>query len=1038
MKRKIGIIASITLCVSACVCGYVFSNPTQTAQAFTGAFACSEEIKETYDLGTSFTIPNGSIQCGNETVTVDQAYLMNPLGDVYEEQTQTLDVLGQYTLLFYAEENGNTYSAEKQFTVIHSNYSVSSNKSSTEYAEKLQRPLKSDTDSFTIAGLKVDLAEGDTFTYNQEIVTGSMDEPFISFYPYGNEQMDVKTEKWPNGAYGLDFAANNIIVRVTDCYDANNYFEIVFHPKVSNVAEGPYGKNVEIKASANGGTIAAMSKDNPNNSLFVVHYVDGEPYNFFYGDTDWGPTAIWPGVRALKKISLYYDAETKKVYFNNEENTSLINDLDNTAVNDEAFKGFKTNEVIVSVYAEQYAKEKTSVEIASIGGFSGVDLKKSAYVDKNAPTIKVDTKYDTKKQYKAATGEEISVFDATATDINLVGNVKTRVFYAYGTKNAVQVYVKDGKFTPEQEGEYTIVYTAQDAYGNVKNEEVTFIALDVPYNNNTALNLTTEKLTQVEVGAWNTLPEYSLTSINDETFDLRIYAVYKADESYQVEIDKTTRKFFLENVGEYEIVYEYEGAVRQYRYAYTVNGVGNGNVYIDVENIYLPSHFIHNAYYTLETVSAYEYSQATPKKVDCTYYVSEDVGAWKQIDYAEYLVGASSSVQFKYVCGNQEHVSSVIPVVDVGYKKDLNIEDYFVGSDFVAESSAMVNLTAKSGLSLAQTKFANVLSFNTFGVKFSTVKDKTNYGSIDFIVSDYYKPENKVIISFFAENQKMAFSVNGSKTVVLNNPYNGSGRITLAYKSANNRFEFGNDISATCPVRFTSDKVTLDIKVTDIKGETSIDLYELNGQVLKNVSTDAGFPTLIVDDKERGERLLGETVTITPAIYGDVLSPYLQKNTSLKVMKPGGGFVTALDGTLLNGTCDATKTYQIKLEEYGMYNVTFSYKDQYNKSSQLGYVMYVSDRVAPVIEIANGYNETTVLTQKLNDKITIADFTVTDNFGEEVLVKYVMVFNPHNGMTPYASGESLTLNHKGEWKICYYALDEQGNLGMAYYTVKVE
>ena len=66
MKRKIGIIASITLCVSACVCGYLFSYPPQTAQAFTGEFACSEEIKETYDLGTSFTIPNGSIQCGNE------------------------------------------------------------------------------------------------------------------------------------------------------------------------------------------------------------------------------------------------------------------------------------------------------------------------------------------------------------------------------------------------------------------------------------------------------------------------------------------------------------------------------------------------------------------------------------------------------------------------------------------------------------------------------------------------------------------------------------------------------------------------------------------------------------------------------------------------------------------------------------------------------------------------------------------------------------------------------------------------------------
>ena len=315
MKRKIGIIASTILCFSACIGGYFFRQPVSTVQALIGEFESTVELKDVYDLGTSFTIPTGSIIYDGKSIPVDKAYLMNPVGDIYDGASYILDVLGEYTLYYTAEEGLKSYNAEKQFTVVENNYTVTSDKSSTEYVDKLKRPLKSDDDALTIPGLKVDLAEGDVFTYNQEIVTGNVEEPFITFFPYATEKMDVKTEKWPNGAYAIDFAASKIIVRLTDCYDANNYIEIVFHSKVSNVPEGPYGKVVEIKSSANGGTIAAMGIDNPNNNNFAVHYVDGVAYNFYYGDNDWGPTLIWGGNRALKQISLYYEAETKKVYY---------------------------------------------------------------------------------------------------------------------------------------------------------------------------------------------------------------------------------------------------------------------------------------------------------------------------------------------------------------------------------------------------------------------------------------------------------------------------------------------------------------------------------------------------------------------------------------------------------------------------------------------------------------------------------------------------------------------------------------------------
>ena len=59
MKRKIGIIASTILCFAACISGYFFSQPIHTAKAFIGEFESIVEIKEIYDLGTSFTMPTG-------------------------------------------------------------------------------------------------------------------------------------------------------------------------------------------------------------------------------------------------------------------------------------------------------------------------------------------------------------------------------------------------------------------------------------------------------------------------------------------------------------------------------------------------------------------------------------------------------------------------------------------------------------------------------------------------------------------------------------------------------------------------------------------------------------------------------------------------------------------------------------------------------------------------------------------------------------------------------------------------------------------
>ena len=65
--------------------------------------------------------------------------------------------------------------------------------------------------------------------------------------------------------------------------------------------------------------------------------------------------------------------------------------------------------------------------------------------------------------------------------------------------------------------------------------------------------------------------------------------------------------------------------------------------------------------------------------------VKEDGGDFVDIDYNNYTVFATETVQFKYIAGGKSTLSDVVPVVNVGfdpgeYAFSLNMSKYFVGN----------------------------------------------------------------------------------------------------------------------------------------------------------------------------------------------------------------------------------------------------------------------------------------------------------------------------------------------------------------------
>lgn len=92
----------------------------------------------------------------------------------------------------------------------------------------------------------------------------------------------------------------------------------------------------------------------------------------------------------------------------------------------------------------------------------------TATVDGTKPTITVSV-----KQTSVGTGKVVTVPTATATDPE-DGAVLVSYAVKFGT---TEIAVADGKFTPENEGTYTIVYTATDASGNTETLSFTVTAV---------------------------------------------------------------------------------------------------------------------------------------------------------------------------------------------------------------------------------------------------------------------------------------------------------------------------------------------------------------------------------------------------------------------------------------------------------------------------------------------------------------------------------------------------------------------------------
>ena len=1021
---------NILICILSaifCLCmifafGQVSSNSTDVhAQEL----ITSEEIADTYAYGVEFNAPDGKIVYNGKEINAESVYIKFPDGTMKSGKNHLLSVIGKYTIVYTAAHEGKTLTAEKTFKVNENAYVVSSSASSVEYVQDLKT-----TETENDSGLKVVLAEGESFQYNDiiDISNSTTEIPLIKIYPYSYSIL----------ADNVAVEAYYTVIRLTDYYNPDNYVEVSMGFYLANAALGRY--HPYVVAGASGQTKSGVGPYSGTSTARRIVYIDNERYRVYYGTNDYGtemdatPNVPVNGVDINNfdnyGMSVYYEAETKRIYVR-EKYMHLITDLDDSAIYDRnLFTGFTTGEVLLSVYANDYQTNTATYEIEEINGVKGTALSNFELVDHIKPVITLSNDAD---NFYIAKGEEFTLFSATAKDKNLVGGVNAYVYYEYGSSYQTSVYVKDGKFTPNRNGEYTIVYIAKDSFGNETKKTVTCTCISA--KNNKLVHFNTSPVTEVRAGETTVLNDYTLTSVNTGVF-VNMYAVFEGDSSEKIAIDAETREFFPRSVGEYEIIFEYGDAIKTYTYSYKLNVAASDSVYMDEP--LLPKYLIKGAKYSFESVYAETYTEKNPVLVTPKVYVNEDGKGYStsEIDYGNYTVNATESVCFKYVYNDVTVLESMtIDVVDVGFADTLHLENYFVGAVETAAYTDYVRLLANSERGDITVDFINAISFSQFACNFSIPKEYSSFAAVDVILTDYYDYENVMTIRYEKTDSGMVFSVNGEAAVSSGTSFSMTTH-QLWYDETLKTFVDASGNSYETENPFSSDKIYLSFKLCDVSGASALDVYKIGSQFINADGYDWVNSTVYVRNAISGIIDFGQTLTFKPAEITDVLTPYIESAYSFYILGPGDEYVLSNENVLLDGSQPLDKAYTVTFDEYGMYRAVYAYKDQFDNPSENVIVLYVNDRIAPEITLDKGYNSSTVVNAKVGNKITVVGYTVSDNFGEENISVVIRAISPDNELVAIEN-MSFTADKKGAWKVMYYATDKEGNYTLVYYTVNV-
>lgn len=947
----------------------------------------SGDIPSRVALGEEVSLPESvDVVYDGKNYTANDGVVEYPDGRLVETDGKlSLNESGVYTIKYFFEAENKNCIAEKKVTVYNDYFDFTVDNGSAIVVSDDENTLWSGKD-----GLIVDLKEGAEFVYNKPVDLRKAGSDGLTSVI----ELDSRLGSFSDEKYIPD--AEVTWVKLTDCYNPNLTVELRM------------GRSVDYSGSLFTGvksTYQDCTGLDPEGRLVEnlnrLVTIDGVNYKLWPNEEGYANENL-PNMESPMSSGIVwkYDYEQMRFYIEwtgpYGSYKKLITDLDDSAIYNKGnlFPGWTTGEVYISVYTENYSKASARNEIISIGGEAAKSLfTDNQYVDGVAPEIAINAKKTTDTGIMGAVGETVVIPEATATDVNLVGEIEVSVYRGYGTEYVSNVSVIDNSFVLSRNDLYTIVYTAKDGAGNVAVETFTVAAVSTAENR--SVTLIADELKRLNAGEAVFLDYTVKESLNTSISDVDVTINVKSErESFVL---KGAGEFMPRYAGEYEIVYEYSDGIFTYEKSYRVT-CRVSSVVSFCDEILLPRYFVKGFTYAIDGITAYSYWRDEPTEAPTDAYVVYDDGNEQKIDNLNRVtITGEESARFVFKSGDATKTSDTVKIVDVEYAENkIDMGKLFVGNfDVNAESNGKrtqdITFTSKATTGDNTLSFVNPVSYRNFNLTYKINSGYGNFTALNIILTDKIDSSKTYTIGITNNGGSANLSLNGGVSASLGTDYKfvGEASHSIGYDYATRKLTLDKKIF-TANIDLPSGECYIDIQMQGINGESAIKISKINQQQISGlVFSDKTSPEIYIDDAQ-GEYGLGETVTLKVPEFSDVLSGVDYSTVTFTIYCGDGKPAKDVDGNDLTDL-KWNEVYRLSLDRITTYNVDYTVKDFAGCTAYGGYLINCVDTTAPIIDLDNIKDGETIRI-KAGGEVKIA-FTVSDDITPPVeLQAYIHLY----------------------------------------------
>ena len=989
----------------------------------------SEELPISVVTGDTYKLPEGEMTLGDKQAVAEKRTIF-PSGAKYKGSIIEFFEYGYYQIEYSATIDDVKYSEIRWIKAITGSADVFGETSAQIESGELTR------NGVTRKGVVVTESLGSsgiTYAFPIDLSDNTRDDVIVSLcaFPFVNGKPDFR---------GFE-------IKLVDIEDKANSISIM--STVPSWATAANQNFTYTKISHSGlDYVGVETPDKVYNGSSQYGYYSNHSFNGY--DTN-NPT--------LLRIAMDY--ETKRIYIDTATTgrglgDGAATDLDSLALYSKPWKGFTNGKCYLTITATNYVGGSARYLITNVDGF---DLS-GTYLNYSAPTIDVDLAGNTTVPHGLVLNK-YPLFKAKAA--NTFGEslrVQTSVFYGYGTDKAIEIDVSDGAFLPKSAGTYTIVYTAKDGFDHVATQTVDVVVtadeeeftLSVANSSQSGyMGVATELQTLNSEGNCGVVVIDEVTVVHSES---------------QTAVAAVDGAFIMESAGEYTVTYKaHDWIGRKAEVSYSVTATPNPDP-IFQGDLTLKQVYAVGETYVLPKITAKDYSGDSAKNAAVSITVSygddylQEIGADRVFTPVS---GHGKEITVTYRAqaaggGSNEISDSAVLVEFNSQSGQISIPDYFAKNnvEIVPAQDRMKHIaqvvdTTKS----ASFAFAKPLLAESLLVRMLIPASSNGFDGLKVTLTDADDASVRVELDIRKKDTKSTLVVGDEDGVNMAGSFWGfdaqlgsKNYLQLRYKDSTRQIIDATGSTITGIMKdtlgrdfdgFPSGKVYVSFEFEGIEtnGAAAVELHALNNQALSNLNIDITKPEFVINGEYGGMASFGDEVILPTMMAVDVLG-YI-KSVNVTVTDASGQVVVATDGTRLQDA-DASRSYTIKLTQYGQYRISYSATDNNNnKSEPLTKVLYVMKTDKPEFTVAAEIASKA----KLGDEIVLPEAYLTDVVNH----KYnVVVIDPNFTHTVVFStvapdGDTdlkYTWKYKGKHIVRYYVYDQYGNYTIKDFVVTVE